>query len=152
MVECGFFGALQNGNRRVSRFPPSLIWWFPLLTLHRQRFLDGQVPLGKRVLQLLPGLDPLRELFIRNPYIPRTFQIAGQSNREDLVRLKFTVMTSLFEGYTRIVIVDDLPDDGVGTELGTGHWAAVAVCRDDSTTVATGARIESWATRAMTSD
>jgi amidophosphoribosyltransferase len=50
---------------------------------------------------------PLRELFIRNPYIPRTFQIAGQSNREDLVRLKFTVMTSLFEGYTRIVIVDD---------------------------------------------
>lgn len=50
---------------------------------------------------------PLRELFIRNPYIPRTFQIAGQSNREDLVRLKFTVMVSLLERYRRIVIVDD---------------------------------------------
>jgi amidophosphoribosyltransferase len=50
---------------------------------------------------------PLRELFIRNPYIPRTFQIAGQSNREDLVRLKFTVMVSLIERYRRIVIVDD---------------------------------------------
>lgn len=50
---------------------------------------------------------PLRELFIRNPYIPRTFQIAGQANREDLVRLKFTVMVSLLERYRRIVIVDD---------------------------------------------
>jgi amidophosphoribosyltransferase len=50
---------------------------------------------------------PLRELFIRNPYIPRTFQIAGQANREDLVRLKFTVMQSLLERYRRFVIVDD---------------------------------------------
>lgn len=50
---------------------------------------------------------PLRELFIRNPYIPRTFQIAGQANREDLVRLKFTVMRSLLEQYRRFVIVDD---------------------------------------------
>jgi len=49
----------------------------------------------------------LRELFIRNPYIPRTFQIAGQANREDLVRLKFTVMLSLIEKYRRFVIVDD---------------------------------------------
>ncbi|MDH3215430.1 MAG: amidophosphoribosyltransferase [Candidatus Krumholzibacteria bacterium] len=50
---------------------------------------------------------PLRELFIRNPYIPRTFQIAGQSQREDLVRLKFTTMLSLL-GYRRnFVIVDD---------------------------------------------
>jgi len=49
----------------------------------------------------------LRELFIRNPYIPRTFQIAGQSNREDLVRLKFTVMRSLLEKNRRFVIVDD---------------------------------------------
>jgi amidophosphoribosyltransferase len=50
---------------------------------------------------------PMRELFIRNPYIPRTFQMAGQSNREDLVRLKFTVMLSLLEEYRRFVIVDD---------------------------------------------
>ena len=50
---------------------------------------------------------PLRELFIRNPYIPRTFQIAGQVNREDLVRLKFTVMTSLLKEYRKFVIVDD---------------------------------------------
>jgi amidophosphoribosyltransferase len=50
---------------------------------------------------------PLRELFIRNPYIPRTFQIAGQVNREDLVRLKFTVMMSLLEQYRKFVIVDD---------------------------------------------
>lgn len=50
---------------------------------------------------------PLRELFVRNPYIPRTFQIAGQANREDLVRLKFTVMLSLLEQYRRFVIVDD---------------------------------------------
>jgi amidophosphoribosyltransferase len=50
---------------------------------------------------------PLRELFIRNPYIPRTFQIAGQLNREDLVRLKFTVMLSLLEKRHRFVIVDD---------------------------------------------
>ena len=50
---------------------------------------------------------PLRELFIRNPYIPRTFQIAGQSNREDLVHLKFTIMLSLLEQYRRFVIVDD---------------------------------------------
>jgi len=49
----------------------------------------------------------LRELFIRNPYIPRTFQIAGQATREDLVRLKFTVMRSLLERYRRFVIVDD---------------------------------------------
>jgi amidophosphoribosyltransferase len=51
--------------------------------------------------------EPLRELFIRNPYIPRTFQIAGQGNREDLVRLKFTIMLSLLEQYRRFVIVDD---------------------------------------------
>jgi len=50
---------------------------------------------------------PVRELFIRNPYIPRTFQIAGQANREDLVRLKFTIMRSLLEEYRRFVIVDD---------------------------------------------
>ena len=50
---------------------------------------------------------PLRDLFIRNPYIPRTFQIAGQANREDLVRLKFTVMESLLQLYRRFVIVDD---------------------------------------------
>ena len=50
---------------------------------------------------------PLRELFIRNPYIPRTFQIAGQATREDLVRLKFTVMRSLLQRYRRFVIVDD---------------------------------------------
>ncbi|MCH7549434.1 MAG: amidophosphoribosyltransferase, partial [Candidatus Krumholzibacteriota bacterium] len=50
---------------------------------------------------------PLRELFIRNPYIPRTFQIAGQANREDLVRLKFTVMLALLERHRRFVIVDD---------------------------------------------
>lgn len=50
---------------------------------------------------------PVRELFIRNPYIPRTFQIAGQSTREDLVRLKFTVMRSLLGEYRRFVIVDD---------------------------------------------
>ncbi len=50
---------------------------------------------------------PLRELFIRNPYIPRTFQIAGQMNREDLVRLKFTVMLSLLEKHRRFIIVDD---------------------------------------------
>lgn len=50
---------------------------------------------------------PLRELLIRNPYIPRTFQIAGQANREDLVRLKFTVMQSLLEARRRFVLVDD---------------------------------------------
>jgi amidophosphoribosyltransferase len=50
---------------------------------------------------------PLRELFIRNPYIPRTFQVAGQLNREDLVRLKFTVMVALLEKHHRLVIVDD---------------------------------------------
>lgn len=50
---------------------------------------------------------PLRELFIRNPYIPRTFQIAGQANREDLVRLKFTVMRSLLKKYRRFVVIDD---------------------------------------------
>ena len=50
---------------------------------------------------------PLRELFIRNPYIPRTFQIAGQANREDLVHLKFSVMLSLLEQYRSFVIVDD---------------------------------------------
>ncbi|UCG51288.1 MAG: amidophosphoribosyltransferase [Candidatus Latescibacterota bacterium] len=50
---------------------------------------------------------PLRELFVRNPYIPRTFQIAGQANREDLVRLKFTVMRSLLERYRKVVIIDD---------------------------------------------
>jgi len=50
---------------------------------------------------------PVRELFIRNPYIPRTFQIAGQSNREDLVRLKFTTMVSLLKEYRRFVLVDD---------------------------------------------
>lgn len=50
---------------------------------------------------------PFREVFIRNPYIPRTFQIAGQANREDLVRLKFTVMLSLLRQYKRFVIVDD---------------------------------------------
>ena len=50
---------------------------------------------------------PVSELFIRNPYIPRTFQIAGQSNREDLVKLKFTIMLSLLEQYRRFVIVDD---------------------------------------------
>ena len=50
---------------------------------------------------------PVRELFIRNPYIPRTFQIAGQSNREDLVRLKFTAMLSLLKEYRRFVLVDD---------------------------------------------
>jgi amidophosphoribosyltransferase len=50
---------------------------------------------------------PLRELFIRNPYIPRTFQIAGQGNREDLVRLKFTVMRSLLDAHRRFVVVDD---------------------------------------------
>ncbi len=50
---------------------------------------------------------PIREFFIRNPYIPRTFQIAGQSNREDLVRLKFTVMQSLLQEFRRFVVVDD---------------------------------------------
>jgi amidophosphoribosyltransferase len=50
---------------------------------------------------------PLRELLVRNPYIPRTFQIAGQANREDLVRLKFTVMHTLLRQYRRFVIVDD---------------------------------------------
>ena len=50
---------------------------------------------------------PLRELLVRNPYIPRTFQIAGQANREDLVRLKFTVMQSLLQEYRRFVVVDD---------------------------------------------
>jgi amidophosphoribosyltransferase len=50
---------------------------------------------------------PLRDLFIRNPYIPRTFQIAGQANREDLVRLKFTVMLSLLGRHRRFVIIDD---------------------------------------------
>ncbi len=50
---------------------------------------------------------PLRELLVRNPYIPRTFQIAGQANREDLVRLKFTVMQSLMQEYRRFVVVDD---------------------------------------------
>jgi amidophosphoribosyltransferase len=50
---------------------------------------------------------PLRELLIRNPYIPRTFQIAGQATREDLVRLKFTVMTSLLRRYRRFVVIDD---------------------------------------------
>jgi amidophosphoribosyltransferase len=50
---------------------------------------------------------PLRELLVRNPYIPRTFQIAGQANREDLVRLKFTVMQSLLHEYRKFVIVDD---------------------------------------------
>ena len=50
---------------------------------------------------------PMRELLVRNPYIPRTFQIAGQANREDLVRLKFTVMQSLLRQYKRFVIVDD---------------------------------------------
>lgn len=51
--------------------------------------------------------QPVRELLVRNPYIPRTFQIAGQANREDLVRLKFTVMQSLLGQYRRFVIVDD---------------------------------------------
>ena len=51
--------------------------------------------------------EPLRELLVRNPYIPRTFQIAGQANREDLVRLKFTVMQSLLHEYRKFVIVDD---------------------------------------------
>jgi amidophosphoribosyltransferase len=51
--------------------------------------------------------SPLRELLVRNPYIPRTFQIAGQANREDLVRLKFTVMQALLGQYRRFVIVDD---------------------------------------------
>jgi amidophosphoribosyltransferase len=50
---------------------------------------------------------PLRELLVRNPYIPRTFQIAGQANREDLVSLKFTVMQSLLQEYRRLIIVDD---------------------------------------------
>jgi len=50
---------------------------------------------------------PLRELLIRNPYIPRTFQIAGQSTREDLVQLKFTVMTSLLRRHRKFVIIDD---------------------------------------------
>jgi amidophosphoribosyltransferase len=50
---------------------------------------------------------PLRELLIRNPYIPRTFQIAGQATREDLVRLKFTVMTSLLRRYRKFVVIDD---------------------------------------------
>jgi amidophosphoribosyltransferase len=50
---------------------------------------------------------PLRELLVRNPYIPRTFQIAGQANREDLVRLKFTVMHQLLREYRRFVLVDD---------------------------------------------
>ena len=50
---------------------------------------------------------PLRELLVRNPYIPRTFQIAGQANREDLVRLKFTIMHSLLRQYRRFVLVDD---------------------------------------------
>ena len=50
---------------------------------------------------------PLREMLVRNPYIPRTFQIAGQANREDLVRLKFTVMQSLLQEYRRFVVVDD---------------------------------------------
>jgi amidophosphoribosyltransferase len=50
---------------------------------------------------------PVRELLVRNPYIPRTFQIAGQANREDLVRLKFTVMNSLLRQHRRFVIVDD---------------------------------------------
>lgn len=50
---------------------------------------------------------PVRELFIRNPYIPRTFQIAGQATREDLVRLKFTIMVSLLREYRKFVIVDD---------------------------------------------
>ena len=51
--------------------------------------------------------QPLRELLVRNPYIPRTFQIAGQSNREDLVRLKFTVMHQLLRQYRRFLLVDD---------------------------------------------
>jgi amidophosphoribosyltransferase len=51
--------------------------------------------------------QPLRELLVRNPYIPRTFQIAGQANREDLVRLKFTVMQALLGQYRRFVVVDD---------------------------------------------
>ncbi len=50
---------------------------------------------------------PLRELLVRNPYIPRTFQIAGQANREDLVRLKFTVMHQLLRQYRRFLLVDD---------------------------------------------
>jgi amidophosphoribosyltransferase len=50
---------------------------------------------------------PLRELLVRNPYIPRTFQIAGQANREDLVRLKFTVMQQLLQQYRRFLLVDD---------------------------------------------
>lgn len=50
---------------------------------------------------------PLRELFVRNPYIPRTFQIAGQTNREDMVRLKFTVLLSLLKEFRRFVVVDD---------------------------------------------
>jgi len=51
--------------------------------------------------------EPVRELLVRNPYIPRTFQIAGQANREDLVRLKFTVMQSLLRQHRRFVIIDD---------------------------------------------
>jgi amidophosphoribosyltransferase len=50
---------------------------------------------------------PLRELMVRNPYIPRTFQISGQATREDLVRLKFTVMKSLIRAHRRFVVVDD---------------------------------------------
>lgn len=50
---------------------------------------------------------PLREFFVRNPYVPRTFQIAGQANRKDLVRLKFTVLQSLLDEYRKFVIVDD---------------------------------------------
>jgi amidophosphoribosyltransferase len=50
---------------------------------------------------------PQKELLVRNSYIPRTFQIAGQENREDLVRRKFKVMRSLLKKYRKFVLVDD---------------------------------------------
>jgi amidophosphoribosyltransferase len=53
------------------------------------------------------GLDrPLREGFIKNRYIARTFIMPGQAMREKTVRLKLNTIKSEFEGKS-VLLVDD---------------------------------------------
>ncbi|MBU4369231.1 amidophosphoribosyltransferase [Patescibacteria group bacterium] len=50
---------------------------------------------------------PYRILLVRNPYIPRTFIMPGQQNREYLARLKYSVMKEILKTKNRVILVDD---------------------------------------------
>lgn len=52
------------------------------------------------------GLD-YRAAIVRNPYVARTFISPGRENRENLAKLKYSAMETIFHSKPRVAVVDD---------------------------------------------